>query len=136
MVSAHADIVLEPFDAKPIAFSSLKGKWIYLHYWASWCAPCLKEIPIYNKFYQQIRNAPIVLFAVNYDWVDPDIQRSMMNKYRIKFPALKVDPSEKLGLSDISILPATYIYNPDGKLVKVLYGGQTLTSLWEVVRKS
>lgn len=133
--NAYAEVVLEPFDSKPVTLSSLKGKWVYLHYWASWCPPCLKEIPIYNSFYKQVQNAPVALFAVNYDWVEPDVQRALMNKYKIKFPALRTDPSEVLGLSDVSVLPATYIYNPEGKLIKVLYGSQTLASLWGVMKQ-
>jgi len=50
-----------------ISFSSLKGKWVYIHYWANWCQPCLEEIAAFNQFYDRYQHKNIAVFGVNYD---------------------------------------------------------------------
>ena len=50
-----------------LIFSSLKGKWVYINYWANWCQPCLEEIAAFNQFYDKYKNKNIAVFGVNYD---------------------------------------------------------------------
>jgi thiol-disulfide isomerase/thioredoxin len=112
-----------------ISFSSLKGKWVFINYWASWCHPCLDEIPVLNRFYAAHRNEPIALFAVNYDGFSKKEQRDLTQQFHIKYPRIEEDPATMLKLGDIRNLPTTFVFNPKGKLHDVLYGGQTIKSL-------
>jgi thiol-disulfide isomerase/thioredoxin len=120
---------LQNIDGDEFTFSSLKGKWVYINYWASWCAPCLHEIPEINRFYQQYKTKNIAVFGVNYDGLSSDEQRTLIQKYQLAYPSLGLDPADTLKLGDIKGVPVTFIFNPDGQLFDIKYGEQTIKSL-------
>ena len=51
--NAQSETVLHNLQGEDIAFSSLKGKWVFINYWASWCQPCIDEIAELNRFYEK-----------------------------------------------------------------------------------
>ncbi|MCH9756546.1 MAG: TlpA family protein disulfide reductase [Gammaproteobacteria bacterium] len=120
---------LQNIDGHEITLKSLKGKWVYINYWASWCAPCLHEIPEINRFYQQYKTKNIAIFGVNYDGLSSDEQRPLIEKYQLNYPSLGIDPADALKLGDIRGVPVTFVFNPEGKLFDIKYGEQTVKSL-------
>lgn len=131
--TAQAMPLLKLINGKQIDFSSLKGRWVLINYWASWCQPCLDEINALNQFYQSQKDK-VALFAVNFDALPPHQQRQLIQQFGISYPSLMQDPGSALQLGEIRGVPATFVFNPQGQLVKTLYGGQTLQSLNRVVR--
>jgi thiol-disulfide isomerase/thioredoxin len=130
-----SEAILTTLDGQKIAFNSLKGKWIFLNYWASWCQPCLDEIGEFNHFYDQQKNK-IALFAINYDMLSFSEQIKLIKKYNIHYPSLKNDPAKDLQLQSIPGVPATFVFNPEGKLTQTLFGPQTKLSLNEVISET
>lgn len=130
----NAEAVLHPFQGRTIPFSELQGKWVLINYWASWCQPCLEEIPELNKFYENNKKEKFALFAVNYDMLPDEMQQQLINHYNIHYPALKKDPGESLNLGDIRGVPVTFVFNPQGKLTETLYGGQKEKQLSRLIR--
>ena len=117
---------------KQFTLKSLKGKWVILNYWASWCKPCHTEIPALNAFAKKHADQAIVL-GVSYEQAEPDQIPVLVKKMNIKFTTLKYDPGFELGIEHVPGLPATYIINPEGKLVKTLLGEQTEKSLAKAI---
>jgi thiol-disulfide isomerase/thioredoxin len=130
---AQADTLLNDVQGKTISFSSLKGKWVLINYWASWCKSCIDEIPELNLFYQKHKKDPVALFAVNYDALPLYKQKRLIQKHQIMYPSLSTDPAMTLGLGDIIGVPVTFVIDPQGKLVDRLYGGQSIQSLDEAI---
>jgi len=129
---ACAEAWLHDEQDHSIAFSSLKGRWVFINYWASWCPGCVEEIPELNQFYAAHKDQ-VALFAVNYDGLPLWQQRRLMKEFKIKYPGLLQDPAQSLQLGDIRGIPVTFVFNPQGKLVTALYGGQTMDSLKKVL---
>lgn len=134
--TSQAEILLRDTHGQSTSLSLLKGKWLLINYWAGWCKTCIAEIPEFNKFYQRHKSDPIALFAVNYDVLPLFEQNNLINKLGITYPNLSHDPAKELSLGDILGVPVTFIFNPKGKLVKTLYGGQTARSLDKAIRNS
>ncbi|WED42910.1 TlpA disulfide reductase family protein [Legionella cardiaca] len=131
--TAHAsNATLTTLDGQQITFSSLKGKWIFINYWASWCQPCLDEIQELNRFYNQQKDR-VALFAINYDMLPVEEQLQLIKKYRISYPSLQEDPAALLQLGSIPGVPATFVFNPQGKLSQTLFGPQTVFGLNKIV---
>lgn len=126
---ALANVVLNDTEGHHIPFSSLKGKWVLINYWASWCQSCVDEIPALNHFYKKHRHDPIALFGVNYDSLPLFEQKNIIKQFDIAYPSLLGHPAEELNLGDIAGVPVTFIFNPQGKLAHVLFGGQTVKAL-------
>lgn len=128
-LDAQTPVMLQSTDDPNIAFSSLRGKWVFINYWASWCGPCIDEVPELNRFYTEHKNKKVALFAVNYDGLSSDEQRELAKKWHLKYPSLLNDPAAALDLGDIQVLPMTFVFNPQGELHDILYGGQTQANL-------
>lgn len=119
---------------KVTSFSALRGKWVFINYWAPWCDACLQEIRTFNQFYQQNRDR-VALFSVNFDNPKEALHRDFYARFKMEYPALIKDPGPSLGLNDVSVVPATFVYTPEGRFYKVLYGAQRRSSLERIIRK-
>ncbi|KTD69487.1 MULTISPECIES: TlpA disulfide reductase family protein [Legionella] len=133
---SQADVLLKDTLGNTIPFSSLKGKWVLINYWAGWCKTCIDEIPELNRFYQKHEQDSVVLFAVNYDGLPVHQQKKLIQKFNIQYPSLASDPALALGLGDIIGVPVTFVINPQGELVDTLYGGQDIKTLDTVIKKT
>lgn len=107
-----------------IRLSDYKGKWVVINYWATWCKPCLKEMPALNDLYRNNKSKLVVL-GVSYDTLTNTEINTVVKKYAIQYPMLSTFPIDKLGVTHLSVLPLTFIINPAGKLIKTLKGPQT-----------
>lgn len=112
----------------PIKFKDYRGKWIVLNYWASWCGPCYKEIPELNQLYEKNKDKLVVL-GVNYDQMSAEKMRHFAKKNHVTYPLLTSNPGQHFAIDSISLLPATFLISPQGKLEKSLYGPQTAKKL-------
>jgi thiol-disulfide isomerase/thioredoxin len=130
---SHADVLLKDTHGQSTSFSALKGKWVLINYWAGWCQTCVDEIPEFNRFYQSHKKDPVALFAVNFDALPLFEQKNLIKHFNISYPNLLKDPANDLRLGDITGVPVTFIFNPEGQLVKTLYGGQTAKTLDKVI---
>lgn len=129
-----ADPLLKSLEGQTIPFSSLKGKWVLINFWASWCQPCLAEIPELNKFYLAHKHdKKVAVFAINYEDLPTYKQQLLIEQLGIKYPSLYQKSIENLNLGDISGVPVTLVFNPKGVLIKALYGPQSEKSLNRVL---
>ncbi len=109
-------------------FSDHRGKWMVINYWATWCKPCIEEIPELNNFAEKHKDT-VKLFAVDFDNARGDKLVASAEKMGIEFPILIDDPHSLLGFEKPYALPTTFVFNPQGKLQKTLLGPQTEESL-------
>ena len=115
-------------QGKVIQFSKLRGKWIIINYWATWCHACIEEIPQFNVFYKKNKNK-VIVFGVNYDLLSGNRLKKAIKKWNITYPVLTQDPSQRLHLKLPDVIPVTYIITPEGRLFKRLLGPQTEKTL-------
>jgi len=121
---------LKDADGKSHRLSDLKGNVVILHFWASWCPPCLEEIAGWLKFAEQFQGGPIPV-----RFVAISLDESWNDAHKI-LPANAV-PSNVLSLLDLSKeipekygtyqYPETYLIGPDLSIVTKWVGGQN----WE-----
>ncbi len=123
------DPVLHDAQSNSIPVSTLKDKWVIVNYWATWCGHCLDEIPELNNFYKNNQNKNVLLLGVSYDVLSLTRLKLAIKVMHIEFPVLTDDPAQELGLSTPSVVPATFIINPKGKVVKKILGPNTEESL-------
>jgi len=117
----------------PVRFKHFAGRYKVLHYWASWCKPCIHEIQIYNQLHQQYQDQGITVIGVNYDMLSETKLRKLVQKYDVKFPTITIDPAASLAIKGIAGLPTTFIINQQGKIVRKLQGVQSQETLSAVI---
>jgi thiol-disulfide isomerase/thioredoxin len=120
---------VQDIAGQTLDFADLRGKWVIVNYWASWCAPCAKEIPELNAFYKDHGKKDAVILGVNYDGLPSNKLQDLVIKMGIAYPVLASDPKAMLGIGQVPGLPASYLISPEGKVVKTLFGEQTQASL-------
>lgn len=106
---------------------SLRGSWLVINYWATWCAPCYTEIPELAALGEN--HDDIVVMGVNFDAPEGEEIAAQIKKMKITFPVLAEDPHRHYGIERPQVLPTTVIVDPNGAVVEVLVGPQTEASL-------
>lgn len=117
---------------KNIDFSNYKGKWVIVNYWAAWCKPCLHEIPELNQL-QKSQHQVLQIIGVSFDTISDKKIQLFAKTHHINYLMLSSLPTEQLGIGHVKALPATFIFNPQGKLFKTIYGEVTQASIEKVV---
>ncbi|MFV0278972.1 MAG: TlpA family protein disulfide reductase [Parahaliea sp.] len=108
----------------------LRGQWVIVNYWASWCKPCVKEIPELNRL--DADHADISVLGVNYDGLSGDELATQVRELGLAFPVID-DPAARLGTPRPQVLPTSLILNPRGEVVATLVGPQTQESLLKII---
>jgi thiol-disulfide isomerase/thioredoxin len=115
-------------DGTTLPLSGLQGRWVFVNYWAEWCAPCREEIPELNTLQREEGDRVLVL-GVNFDQLPVEVMAPQAERLGIRFAVAAEDPSELLGIALPEVLPSTYVFDPRGEQVGVLLGPQDLDQL-------
>lgn len=130
--SGHA-FELKDTAGSPQRLADLKGKWVVVNFWATWCAPCVKEIPEIAVFAKEQGDKTRVL-GVALDWDDEKQVTSFAKKVGHTYPlVLGTDASEK-AFGKMKGLPTTIVYDPSGKVVYQKTGTVTKELLLRIVK--
>ncbi|MFN3236341.1 MAG: TlpA family protein disulfide reductase [Pseudomonadales bacterium] len=111
-------------EGKGLRLAELHDKVLIVNYWATWCAPCIKEIPELNEL-AQAHAETITLVGVNYDQPEGQEAIKQTERMKIEFPVLAGNPAAILGVETPTVLPTTYIFARGGELHATLVGPQT-----------
>ncbi|BAU54013.1 TlpA family protein disulfide reductase [Mucilaginibacter gotjawali] len=120
-------LLLKSSDGKTLNIQDLKGKVILINFWATWCPPCVAEMPSINALYKRFKNNPhIVIFPVD---VDNNFSKSVpfMKKNAYALPVYNLAsqmPEGYLG----NAIPTTVILDKTGKMVLRHEGGADYTN--------
>ena len=117
-------------EGNPIAISDYKGKRILLNYWATWCRPCIEEMPSLLRS-QAILEKENYIFLLASDQ-SLDVIKAFKQRQDFDFKFIKYNGS--WAEQQISSLPTTFIYNEEGEKVEKIVGGVTWDSP-EVIQK-
>lgn len=112
--SAAYGFHFEDSTGKTHTLSNYKGKWVLINFWATWCPPCLEEIPDLAELFQERNDIVILGIAMEYDNSEDVMQ--FVKKMTIPYPIILGDRATATQIGDdISMLPSTYLFDPSGK---------------------
>lgn len=114
-------------DGKVQALAAYRGKWVVVNYWATWCPPCIEEIPELIALKEARKDVVVIGIAMQYDHAD-DVTK-FADDNLINYPLVLGDDDVVAEVGPVSVLPTSYIYNPQGKLVKTWRGAMTRAAL-------
>ena len=108
-------------DKPEISLQALQGKTVYVDFWASWCAPCLKSLPLYNEMYHKYKDQGLEVVAIT---VDNPIEDGL--DFLLDTPLDFLIPADPEGdaaeLFGVIGMPSSYLISPDGE-VKLVHMG-------------
>src|SRR3712207_299763 len=110
-------------SGKRITRSDFGGKLLVLNFWATWCPPCIAELPSLNRFAQEYSKEGIVVLGISVD-KNEQVYRSFMKQNPLSFETARDPDAEIPAEYGTFKWPETYIINKDGKVVEKLIADQ------------
>lgn len=110
------DFTLPDPQDQPMAFSSLKGKYILIDFWASWCAPCRQSFPRMREVYSAYKDENFEILSISIDQSKPDWLKAVKQENN---PWPQVLDNSSISASGFAVtgVPTTFLVGPDGKIV-------------------
>ncbi len=125
---------LEALDGRMIKLSNLKGKFVVLNFWATWCVPCVKEMPEMQKAHQSL-NPNVKIIGINLAESKEKVGEFIQGK-GFSFPVLLDDHGNVSQEYEVINLPVTYFITPDGFVRGKVFGGGLTQKMIEARIKS
>ncbi len=103
------------------------GKVVIINFWATWCAPCVKEMPSFENLYRRFRSKRLTILAISLDKGDSSKVQEFVDKYKLSFPVLLDTEGIAEKLYPSFTIPFTYVIDRQGRVVARVDGAKS----WE-----
>lgn len=124
-VQASDDIEFKTLEGKIVKLSDYKGKWVIVNYWATWCPPCLVEMPELSLFHEEHKDKDAIVLGVNYEEISTQKVNGFLKEQMIEFPVVQEINGADGRTTSFGILkglPTTYMVSPTGEIVAARVG--------------
>ncbi len=116
------DFTVTTLDGRQLSLSALRGKVVLLNFWASWCPPCLKELPHLERIYQKYKNQGALVVGMNVENNrSPEEIKKFVDNQGLNFP-IAIASSEILSQYGISPIPHSFFIDKAGNIADQMKG--------------
>ncbi len=129
-----ADFSLPDIDGVKHKLSDYRGKWVVVNYWATWCPPCLDELPELDAFHSRHKGKDALVLGVNIEDIPLDKLREFVDEHFINYPVLLGGNREETAFGPLPGLPVTYLISPAGEVAASHLGRVDAASIEEFIR--
>lgn len=119
---AGQGFAIRDMSGKQHRLSDYQGKWVLVNYWATWCPPCLEEVPDLVTLYDARKDKDLMVIGVAMDYENPKQVSEFVDDMLMSYPVVLGDEKVVAQIGSAEVMPTTYIYDPRGRLVKVKRG--------------
>ena len=110
------------FDNTIVRAGDIKDRIAVIDFWATWCKPCLAEVPDYNDFYRDYKDKGVVFLALAIDSGKEEKALKAAKRFNMEYPAGAPSKKEIKTIGKIRAFPTTWIIGPGGKIVREFVG--------------
>ncbi len=118
--AAGLNFTLPGLDGRPVRLADFRGQWVIVNFWASWCTPCLLEMPELESFHQNQRGRAVVI-GVNCEALAPAEIRLFVKRLGVTFP-IALSVGQRLPGFPLKGLPTTFLVSPTGAIAHTYLG--------------
>ncbi len=115
-MDADYDMKLVDTNGNILDLQTLKGKTIFMNYWATWCAPCVAEMPSIDGLYEKVGKDPNIVFLMISEDKKMSTARGWVKRKGFSFPIYKL-ASPIADVYETGVVPTTFVISPEGKIV-------------------
>jgi peroxiredoxin len=113
---------LQDLNGKNVSLSDFRGKVLIIDFWATWCPPCIKEIPDFIELYEQYKDKGFEMVGISLDQAGISVVKSFAQKFKINYPILMTDGKIDKTYGGITNIPTTFVIDPAGNIRKKYVG--------------
>lgn len=106
---------LQDLEGRPLTSADFKGKVVVVDFWATWCGPCVAEIPGYIELQNKYRDQGVVFVGLSLD-AGPDIVRKFVKARKINYLVGMADDDVQAAFGGFEAIPTTFVINREGRI--------------------
>jgi peroxiredoxin len=114
--NAAPSFTLQDLSGKQVSLSDFRGKVVVLDFWATWCPPCVMEIPHFIELYEQYEAQGFAMVGISLDRDGIGVVEAFASKYKINYPILMNDGRADKDYGGITSIPTTFVIDRAGNI--------------------
>ena len=111
------DFTLPDINGKSHSLSDYRGQWVIVNFWATWCGPCIEEIPELIEVSKLTDPVTPVVIGIDFEEIDTESLLEFINALKMDYLVLRVGESPLVPFEPLKGMPTTFIVSPEGKIV-------------------
>ena len=135
-LAAPEDYSLTDLDGVEHRISEQRGRWVMINFWATWCPPCIHEMPELEAFYQAHKDKDATVGGVTFEDTPAELIREFVADLDVSYPILGLGHAPVTPYGTVRALPTTFVIDPEGKFVRKFEGPITAARLEEAMQES
>ena len=113
----HVDFSLPDVTGQVHRLSDHRGKWVVVNFWATWCGPCMVEIPELMRFHERHKDHDAIVIGVNFEEIETPALEAFIAEMGIDYLVVRAGDTPILPFEPLKGLPSTFFVDPHGELV-------------------
>lgn len=106
-----------------VSLRDFRGKWVLLNFWATWCPPCVQEVPSLNRLHQEFEQRGLVVLGVSVDSAREPYE-DFIEQWNVSFPTVRDPEMAVASRYGTSKYPETYLIDPEGRVKRKYLGAE------------
>ena len=111
------EYALEDLQGRMQSIQDYRGRWVVVNFWATWCPPCLEEIPDLVHFHDDHHEKDAVVLGINMEDIERSKLEAFVDDYLISYPVMPLPAKARTPFGRILGLPTTFLIDPEGRPV-------------------
>lgn len=133
---AAREFTLEDIQGKTHRLADYRGKWVLVNIWATWCPPCLEEIPELISLHNAHKDKDLLVIGIATDSGSRSKVAEFVQAHGMSYPIVMGNRKILKQIGEVEVLPVSFLYSPQGELVSIQAGEVTRATVEAYISKN